>query len=164
MNTRIESPATLKRCPWLQIECPKCHAKPGERCFFIRDGARWQPPLGTFFGHNERLAVAPVKIPDGQLNSRREHTLIKGRRYSARCRENRHEMCSRAIRTGHGYRLACQCQCHGDPVAYLPDRPKKAVNPLESTKCQKGKHGECKKVRRLPNNLYASCECACHAS
>lgn len=143
--------------PWLKFECPYCNAAVGVKCYTTNNHA-------FAIVCPARLRLVPARIADSQLRSRRDFSLIKGRRYSARCQENRHEMCSRAIRTGHGYRLACQCQCHGDPIAYLPDRPKKAVNPLESTKCQKGKHQECKKVRRLPNNLYASCECACHGS
>jgi hypothetical protein len=148
--------------PWLKFECPTCHAAIGESCKSKFKGFR--------FACASRMRLVPVHIPDWQLKPRREIPLIEGRRYSAYCKQNRHERCSGATGWNHGLRLPCQCQCHGDPVRYLPENlhsyPHKKirppVNPLHSTKCQKDRHQECKGVRRLPNNLYAPCGCECH--
>ena len=137
--------------PWLKFPCPKCGAAVGESCHI---------PFSTInsLWHKERWTST---IKGSVLSRRNRHD---GRRYSSYCYNNQHEKCAGTcwMKGHHGVRMVCQCQCHGKVKAYVPPKPKKEVNPLESKLCQNGKHKDCSMVRRLPNKKYAPCECQCH--
>jgi hypothetical protein len=137
--------------PWLQFECPKCHAAIGDGCW---------PKQRYSLCHGVRFSLIPVQI------KQRLYPVYKlGSCPSSLCKRFCHSLCTGRRHEGDAVNgILCSCQCHLGKEIEIKKWPKKARNPLASTLCQKGlkSHEKCSGMRRLPNNIQVPCECQCH--